>query len=527
MSNFKPKIFIPSNIRSDKRNNSLITESFLNNSIDLMDWMGINLQTGNNSLFLAQNGTWQSVGGSITGDPNQVLYFDFAGNIDSDAGFIRDVLGATTKIYADESNIFGGVFLNGAVGQFGYSNNSISLNNYYYADSANLGWTIGSNTWILPTADGSLGDVLTTDGTGTLSWSPSGGGGFTFDNGLSYSTPSNIQLGGTLIQDTIIDYIPTTNFIGFGDFNNGIGAALGNLNGDGLFLDVTYQFDRFQKVTLISDVSYNLDINPANQNIEFNIIKDDEFNYGLNVFDNAGARTSNIYYGTRVETSPGSGIYSTLDVTRVEANMNNAHSMVLTSPVSGSTFNGHRVTPTYSQLEFDKVIDDGQTTGNTWTLDSNGFSAYVNGTSQMTLSPTGELKLTAYVNGRDDTASTGVLNQLYTDSQGNLLSTFASYIQVGAGSYGGTINATTLDYHIALQGAGTGTTTVDLSNMGLYQVIIISDVEYKAGANNIVIDAGTGNTITSLTGINQTYTMSVDGESITIHRVSSNKFKII
>lgn len=107
---------------------------------------------------------------NVVGTPYRIPYFDLSGNITSDTGFTRDYLGVTTKIYADETNIFGGIFLNGAVGQFGYSSNNIALNNYYYANSGNLGWTIGANTWTLPTSDGSNGQVLTTDGLGQLSF---------------------------------------------------------------------------------------------------------------------------------------------------------------------------------------------------------------------------------------------------------------------------------------------------------------------------------------------------------------------
>lgn len=58
----KPQIYFPLNSKYTKPNNALVTESFKNQSISLLDWLGIDLSNGSSSLVLAQDGTWVSNG---------------------------------------------------------------------------------------------------------------------------------------------------------------------------------------------------------------------------------------------------------------------------------------------------------------------------------------------------------------------------------------------------------------------------------------------------------------------------------
>lgn len=165
---------------------------------------------------------------------------------------------------------------------------------------------------------------------------PEGGGAsYSFSNGLTLDGTS-VKGGGTIIENTVFAFDPTAFFVGFGDIANGIGVAFGNVGEDGLFVDVGYGFDRFQRVTLKDGKSYNLDINPAAQSIEFSILEEGVSNYGLNIFDNGGKKTANMYFGERIETSP--GVYATLDTTRVEANSEEAHIWAKASTVPEESF---------------------------------------------------------------------------------------------------------------------------------------------------------------------------------------------
>lgn len=55
---FKPKVFLPLNINYTKADNKLLTEGFRNKPLDLLEWFGINLDTGNSNLVLSQLGIW-------------------------------------------------------------------------------------------------------------------------------------------------------------------------------------------------------------------------------------------------------------------------------------------------------------------------------------------------------------------------------------------------------------------------------------------------------------------------------------
>ena len=118
-------------------------------------------------------------GGSLAGSAN--LTYDGTGNL---------VLGATLVGRLDVRNAF----------------------RLYGATSGYVGWTVpaaaGSTTYTWPNADGTSGQVLTTNGTGTLSWTTvSGGGGgagvSSFSAGTTGLTPvaassGAVVLGGTL-----------------------------------------------------------------------------------------------------------------------------------------------------------------------------------------------------------------------------------------------------------------------------------------------------------------------------------------
>ena len=77
-----------------------------------------------------------------------------------------------------------------------------------------------TNRYIMPGADGTAGQVITTDGAGNLSWATATGESTTASNGLTESG-NDVQLGGTLTQATTINqgnFGMTFNLTGTGDF---------------------------------------------------------------------------------------------------------------------------------------------------------------------------------------------------------------------------------------------------------------------------------------------------------------------
>ena len=83
--------------------------------------------------------------------------------------------------------------------------------------------------------------------------------------------------------------------------------------------------------------------------------------------------------------------------------------------------------------------------------------------------------------------------------------------------------------HFAFQGSGTGSSLCNVINNDFQEgaPLTISDVDNKSALNNITIDVGPGNSITSPLGISQTYDLSINGSSVTIQKVSATKWMLI
>lgn len=86
---FNPKLYIPSNIKGNKQNNALITDSFQNKAISLLDWLGIDLVNGNNTKFLSKKGTWETISSSPSA-PDTSIQYNNAGAFYGDALFERN-----------------------------------------------------------------------------------------------------------------------------------------------------------------------------------------------------------------------------------------------------------------------------------------------------------------------------------------------------------------------------------------------------------------------------------------------------
>jgi hypothetical protein len=98
-----------------------------------------------------------------------------------------------------------------------------------FGDSDSSNWvafqgpaTIASNvTWTLPSTDGTSGQFLSTDGSGTLSWATGGGGGsgsyttYTYTgNGstTTYAATSGITVDSVLVMENGVVQVPTTDY---------------------------------------------------------------------------------------------------------------------------------------------------------------------------------------------------------------------------------------------------------------------------------------------------------------------------
>lgn len=90
---FRPDINLSKNIARTKQNNALITDTFQNQSISLLQWFGIDLQKGSNTLVLAQDGTWVAntvfTGWNLTGNSGTDFTVNYVGTKDGEPLLIK------------------------------------------------------------------------------------------------------------------------------------------------------------------------------------------------------------------------------------------------------------------------------------------------------------------------------------------------------------------------------------------------------------------------------------------------------
>ena len=213
-----------------------------------------------------------------------------------------------------------------------------------------------------------------------------GGVGFTLSDGNgTTANGSKCDLGGDVIQDTILSFDPTEKYISFGD-NNDYYLIFGNVTNDSNanylvgadFIDISTSVDTNNEY---SQYSVNKETGLFSTVIKHQT-EGAGYDYGLAILDKTQfggqGKSSNIYYGT----SDGAG--NTTDLIRIEVlatdeATSNAHIrrfIDFTTPVN---YNGVHVSRNYSQLEYNKVAEDDQDTGTLWVLDADGASMFKDG----------------------------------------------------------------------------------------------------------------------------------------------------
>ena len=202
--------------------------------------------------------------------------------------------------------------------------------------------------------------------------------GFTLADGNgTTANGSKCDLGGDVIQDTILSFNPTEYSVVFGDFDNGAAFYYGNVLGDGsrfgsagnkaISLTVDLNNGRFAGLGALEDDG------TGNASSGLNVIQDG-YDYGLYNFYNGGKRTANIYFGLR----DGNG---TTDISRLEANINEVHGRHIIDDTGViPNYNGFHANDTYTQLEYNKTAEDGQDTGTLTVVDADGASMFKDGT---------------------------------------------------------------------------------------------------------------------------------------------------
>lgn len=165
----------------------------------------------------------------------------------------------------------------------------------------------------------------------------------------------------------------------------------------------------------------------------------------------------------------------------------------------------------------------GWTNSGVWQLfdkDSNRITiGDVNG--DLTPSPGGSI----FLDVGDGTALTRIFT---TSVDSNRFGGGLSLPSISNDDYGVTTSVAPNIYHYTSGPGGTGATTFNLDQTyPVGQVFVFSDSGFDANANNITIDAQTGNTIVSGVGVAQTYVLSADGQSVTIQKIGTTQWMVI
>jgi hypothetical protein len=163
-----------------------------NNIVTVSNWgtskLGNIISTGNVDVDGIVNG---NVLGDLTGNVTGNVTGDVTGNILTNAQPNITSVGTLSSL-AVTGNISGGNVSATTVSGDTVRANDAGEVRFFDSDSSHYvafksADTVGANvTWTLPDADGTVGQVLATDGSGTLIWSTGGGGG-----GITWTTQAN------------------------------------------------------------------------------------------------------------------------------------------------------------------------------------------------------------------------------------------------------------------------------------------------------------------------------------------------
>ena len=224
----------------------------------------------------------------------------------------------------------------------------------------------------LPTESGQYVLTITNE---VISWEEFSVPGLSEGNGTTING-NKVDLGGNVIQDTILQFDPNVNYISFGSEPDETLFYYGNFLGDGIrfgsagnkFVNILADLDndRFCSLNLSEDDG------TGNAASGLNVVQDG-YDYGIYNFYNGGKRTANIYFGL----NSGSG---TTDISRIEANINEVHGRhIIDSTGVLPNYNGFHANDTYTQLEYNKDAEDGQATGTCLTLNEDGINHFQGG----------------------------------------------------------------------------------------------------------------------------------------------------
>ncbi len=182
--------------------------------------VGVDAGNGNTGSYLSSLG-WQAGDGN-TGDENQCVghtacFNKIGGHSLAIGGLALNGANGTNQIALGYNAGFTNAFSDTIL--LGDSSAATKASQFVVGSVAHpiSNWSINGVEYAMPSADGSASDVLTTNGSGTLSWAPAGGGGgMAIGGAVTGGTDPAVLFiqGGLLAQDpTNFAYVPQTSFL--------------------------------------------------------------------------------------------------------------------------------------------------------------------------------------------------------------------------------------------------------------------------------------------------------------------------
>ena len=397
--------------------------------------------------------------------------------------------------------------------------------NFKYNPTNDL-FTIRGIDYTFPANNGDASQVLTTDGSGTLSWASAGGGGSPITIGTAGNTLYSSGLSGTGQGDTSTGQ---NIILGVSAGASASGAYNVNFLGQNAGNAATNAYEsNFLGLDAGRNASSANDSNFLGFRAGYGATSAQRSNFlGYNSGNGASGAYQSNFFGFEAGLTASSALNS---------NFIGYLAGRLATNAANSNFIGNGAGSGATNAANSIFI--GKFAGNADTVNISGAStdsAILIGSS----TKTGGFKNSVAIgNGATNTAANQFLvsapvqpftSMAFITSSAGFFRRDAGIVdsRVTAVAYGSTTNLTAGHYDIEVT-TGTGATTVNLptgTTSPIGTTYIIKDLDAIALTSNITIDAGSGNTINDAT-IGQTYVMAVSGLSVTLKKVTSTAWAV-